>query len=521
MRGRRALSGAAGVVRWLAMLAVCYVGGVAATNLSPTTIETKHYAATVRLSVLPLHTPVLHGPTILGDLDLDFTSPFVAPGIEVGVSVKQNITEVFSSRELSVRTLQPTNEEISKALRDGIAGVGWRFLAGAGTVALVLSLAVHYARGRRWPGRQHLLTVGTAMLVACLATGLGIWQTYRPDNFDSLRTTGLLLELERNKDVLQDVEARGSQATPYILNLLALSQSLRENLVPAQVNQTVSSRVLLVSDIHGENQYGLMRSIVMDQKIDAVIDLGDLVNFGSVTEADAAGLFTGIESLGVPYLFVGGNHDFTSATDRGLLTRLARVPNVVLLQPGDGLYTAYTLKGLRITGFNDPRYFGDDARNTAEKQAPAVDAFTTAMKEQPVPDLVVAHEPAAAEGVDKADITLNGHQHAAGLHGNRIAVGTFTGGGVVSHYVPEESGELRGQPYAFDIAAFGATCQLASLTRYTYRNLVEGAPVYDNVTVINGATIEKPVNPPDSSRSCSSIAPSGSEVVRPEAAATG
>jgi len=94
-------------------------------------------------------------------------------------------------------------------------------------------------------------------------------------------------------------------------------------------------------------------------------------------------------------------------------------------------------------------------------------------------------------------------------------VGTFTGGGVVSHYTPEEgSGELLGQPYAFDIAAFGPTCQLASLTRYTYRNLVEGAPAYDNVTVINGATIEKPAKPRDPSRSCSSIASSGNETIR-------
>ncbi len=237
MWGRRALSTAARVVRWVAMLAVCYVGGVAATNLSPTTIETRHYAATVRLSVLPLHTPVLHGPTVLGDLDLDFTSPFLAPGIEAAVSVKPNITEVFGGRNVSVRTLQPTNEEIAQALRHGILGVGWRFLAGAGTLVLVLSLAVHHARGHRWPARGHLVAVGTAMGVACSATGLGIWQTYRPDNFDSLRTTGLLLELERNKNVLQDVEARGSQATPYILNLLALSQSLRDNLVPRQVSQ--------------------------------------------------------------------------------------------------------------------------------------------------------------------------------------------------------------------------------------------------------------------------------------------
>lgn len=500
------------------MVAVCYVGGVAATNLSPTTIETKNYAATVRLSALPVHNPALHSPTILGDVDLDFISPIIAPGIEVAASVKDSITSVLSGGHLSVRSLQPTNEEISQALRDGILGVGWRFALGAFVAALVLSLTVHYARGHRWPDTRHLVTVATALVVACGTTAVGIWQTYRPSNFDSFRTSGLLFEVERNKDVLQNVEARSSQATPYILNLLALSTSLRENLVPTTVDNTVSTRILLVSDIHGQNQYALMKSIVTSQKIDAVLDLGDLVNFGSVAEADAAGLFAGIESLGVPYLFVGGNHDFSSPTERSLVTRMATVPNVVLLEPTDGVYTTYTLNGLRVTGFNDPRYFGDDAKQTSQKQQPAVDAFNAALKDQPTPDIVASHEPAAVEGADKGDLRINGHQHASILKGNRIGVGTFTGGGVVSHYIQEgDSGELLGQPYAFDIAAFGPTCQLSSLTRYTYRNLIEGNPAYDNVTVINGATIEKPPKNPDPSRSCSSVAPSGqSTFTRPQ-----
>ena len=77
-----------------------------------------------------------------------------------------------------------------------------------------------------------------------------------------------------------------------------------------------------------------------------------------------------------------------------------------------------------------------------------------------MPDVVVAHEPAAAEGVEKADVKINGHMHAAALVGNRIQVGTFTGGGVVSHYIAEgDTGELTGQPYAFDIAAFSPTCR--------------------------------------------------------------
>ena len=36
---------------------------------------------------------------------------------------------------------------------------------------------------------------------------------------------------------------------------------------------------------------------------------------------------------------------------------------------------------------------------------------------------------------------------------------------------------------------FNQTCDLASLTRYTFRNLIQGRPAYDNVSVINGKTI--------------------------------
>ena len=54
---------------------------------------------------------------------------------------------------------------------------------------------------------------------------------------------------------------------------------------------------------------------------------------------------------------------------------MAQVPNVVLLQDPDGAHRELSFHGLRITGFNDPRYFGDDNEDPAGKQAPAVDAY--------------------------------------------------------------------------------------------------------------------------------------------------
>jgi hypothetical protein len=164
-----------------------------------------------------------------------------------------------------------------------------------------------------------------------------------------------------------------------------------------------------------------------------------------------------------------------------------------------------------IAGFNDPRFFGDDNKDNNQEQEPAADAFNKAFADRARPDIVVTHEPAAARMVASATLLVNGHLHKDELEGNRIGVGTFTGGGTLSHFLlnkrgptgtpdpsgkqgssanaADPSGELVGQPYAFDIAVYGQTCELTSLTRYIFRNLIQGRPVYDDVSVINGRTI--------------------------------
>ena len=50
---------------------------------------------------------------------------------------------------------------------------------------------------------------------------------------------------------------------------------------------------------------------------------------------------------------------------------------------------------------------------------------------------------------------------------------------------------------------FGQSCTLTSLTRYTYRNLIQGRPAYDDVQVINGSTIQ-PAAPRAPPARCSS-----------------
>ncbi|WP_347353586.1 metallophosphoesterase [Intrasporangium sp.] len=494
MSGRAWLRRAEMLGRWLAVLVMCYLGGVAATNLAPTVVKTEHYRAVLRLDVVPRPNPVLHAPTILGDVDLRFSSPLVAPGLDVAVSVRPEITGLLTRPDVSVDALEPTDTELSAAIRAAALGLGLRFVLGAAVVALALTLMVHYAMWRR-PRRHYLWLVASGLVAACVVTGAGVSTTFRPDRFQSFTTTGVLGLVRRSAGMLTGVEARADEVTPYVRNLLAVSQALQAKFVPGDLTKPVAARFLLVSDIHGANQYPLMRSIIKEEQIDAVIDSGDLINFGRVQEGEASGLFKSIASLGVPYIFVSGNHDQGSPTDRSLLERLSRIPNVVLLQGPKGTYHELSFHGLRIAGFNDPRWFGDDNKDPVAKEAPAVDAFNRTMADQPEPDIVVAHEPYAVSYVKRAGILVNGHIHKAGLFGNRIQVGTFTGGGLFTHYTTGEDAELTGQPYAFDIATFGTACNLTRLARYSYRNLLEGRPAYDSIQVINGATIEPPDQP--------------------------
>ena len=496
MRGARGWLVPPNLVRVAAAIALvvgCIAGGVAATTLFPSTVETINYRAQLRLSINAEDASQINSPTIFGNINLHFDGPGPAPGILAGVQVKPNITDLLAQPKVSIKALQPSRLELSNAARDAVIGLGLRFAAGSLAVTL-LAIGAYAAWRHGRPPARRLAAAGACWVFACGVTGVSIWQTYQPDRLGEFTTTGILGAVQRNADLLEGVETRAQQTTPYLKNLLALSAALQDKYTPQSLGEPVAARILLVSDIHGGQQYPLMRTIVREEHIDAVVDLGDLLNFGQVAEGDTVSLFKGIESLGVPYLFVRGNHDATRAGDAALLRRMARVPNVVLLQPNEQTYIEQSINGIRIAGFNDPRWFGDNNHNNAAKQVPATEAFTAAFADRPPPDLVVSHEPGAVRDIKRADILAHGHLHSDQLEGNLIGVGTFTGGGPFSHFLQGGDGEeLTGQPSAFDIAVFGQDCQLTSLTRYQFRNVVEGRPAYDDVTLINGARIEPPL----------------------------
>ncbi len=464
-------------------------GGVTATNLDPAIARTQYYEAAVSLSAGPTSLSRLHASTLFGDITVDFSG--FAPGVDAQPRVRDSITTALAEPGLSVTDLQPSTADLDAAVRGAAADLLAHFAVGA-LVGALLVLALYVVVGRRRPGWRHLAGAVAVTLVASAGVGGAVGLTYRADRLRTFSASGLLGMVRQNANLLTDVEARANQTAPYVKNLLALSSALQRKYAPQDLDRATAARILLVSDIHGANWYPMMRQVVETEGVDAVIDSGDLVNFGTVEEARAAKLFAGIESLGVPYLFVRGNHDATSPTDTALLRRLAEVPNATVLDPGDEDYVEANVDGVRIAGFNDPRFFGDDNTDNAAKQAPARARFARTFAGD-APDVVVSHEPYAVEGVDFGQVRVNGHIHSDDLEGNRIGIGTFTGGGPFSHFIQGAAGEEQtGQPSAFDVLAFGTDCGVTTLTRYQFRDVVEGYPAYDDISLINGSTFAAP-----------------------------
>ena len=235
--------------------------------------------------------------TVVGSVSAQFAG--IAPGVQVSPRVKPSITDLVASGNLDAASLDVSPQERTRVITEAAVGVGLRFAAG-GVLGLLLCLGVVRLRRRTLPHRRTVLGASLVTAVTLSTLGLSAWRTYDPDRLVELRSSGLLQLAIANRDLLDDVEQRADQATPYLRNLLALSTAMQQEYAPEAEDDTAALKVLLVSDVHASNQYALMRTIVREQDIDVVIDSGDLINFGRVQEAGLSNLYRSISSLGVP-----------------------------------------------------------------------------------------------------------------------------------------------------------------------------------------------------------------------------
>ncbi|MGH3367570.1 MAG: metallophosphoesterase family protein [Nocardioidaceae bacterium] len=464
------------LVTALVVVGAAAVGGLALGSTWASTVQNSDYRVSTRL----IARSEVEIPTNIGTATFD--THLWGPGAEITVSALA-LPPVERSAGAQFIDLRAELEEITAMAREAGLRSLWKFVAGA-VGGVLLGIAVrrgvarpHHAQNN--PGSA-LRTVAGG-LAAAVATSVawcgGTAVTFDDHYGGGLEADGLLAVGMSTGDLLQELNSRDQAYAGYVQSLATYITELREAASPA-ATAPVAVRALLVSDLHGRNVYPQLRRVVESQRIDFVVDAGDLAQWGTGVELSARPeLVRGIESLGVPYVFVKGNHDGPAT-----VAELEEIPNVVVL---DGRVTE--LAGLSLLGVPDPRLYQDGgpvesedpgkveqlerrAAEQAVRALPAVDGQV---------DLAVMHHPSGAVELAEltdAPVSISGHTHRPALvtDQNRldITVGTTGAAGIRTFVGQRVDGKFVPIPQSFDIIDFGSHCHPVSLTRFSYPDVL-------------------------------------------------
>ena len=197
------------------------------------------------------------------------------------------------------------------------------------------------------------------MSLAVVVAGAGVAAaTWDPDSIAEPEYSGLLASAPT---VVGDAESIVSDFQKYEAQLAKLVTNVSRlydvtSTLPAYRPDPSTVRVLFVSDLHlNPSAWEVIRSITDQFDIDVIVDAGDISDHGSAAEN---AFIDPIATLGVPYVWVRGNHD-SSITQAAV----AAQPNAVVL---DG--ETAEVGGLRFVGAGDPRFTPD--KDTRDAPAP-------------------------------------------------------------------------------------------------------------------------------------------------------
>jgi predicted MPP superfamily phosphohydrolase len=312
-------------------------------------------------------------------------------------------------------------DEVTADLRSALVRLGWT-TAGLALAGAALTSFVIYRR--RW---EPLFAVGitTALLVTTAGVGVATW---RPEALSQPTYTGLLVNANSLIGSAEDIAARFDAYRASLEDLVANVGSLYATLsaLPAPGGTTDSVVLLHVSDLHlNPAGFDLMREVVDQFQVDGVLDTGDITDWGSRPENR---LITSVGTLGVPYVYIRGNHD--STTTAGLI---ATQPKATVLDD-----SAVTVAGIQIVGTADPRFTPDKTTGDDEagpdvltESGSGLADFVGTLDEPPA--VAMVHEPKQALPLDGVvPLVLAGHTHERAVSvmdgGTRLMVEGSTGG---------------------------------------------------------------------------------------------
>ena len=312
-------------------------------------------------------------------------------------------------------------DEVSDDLRSALVRLALVTTGVAITGAAVASLIAL----RRW--RESAIAAGVTTVLLLGAAGLGA-ATWRPEALSQPTYTGLLVNANSLIGNAQDIVARFDAYRASLEDLVANVGTLYSTISalpdPGGTDDTVA--LLHVSDLHlNPAGFDLMRQVVDQFKVDGVLDTGDITDWGSAPENQLIG---SVGQLGVPYVYIRGNHD--SATTAALI---AGQPNATVLDD-----SAVTVAGIEIVGARDPLFTpdkstGDDAAGDDVLTASGQDLADLIETLPDTPAVALVHDPKQAAPLDgNVPLVLAGHTHERDVSvlddGTRLMVEGSTGG---------------------------------------------------------------------------------------------
>lgn len=366
-------------------------------------------AAQVRADVGPFDCtvaarPSLRGATFvrlapLGSIELDTHTAPIAIELRVDELRPEEAERIATDPEV----LEGLEDELAVDVRAALQALALRGLVASIVGGALGGLA---ARGA-WRNGITGAMVGTA-LAGTLATASIV--TFTPRAVAEPRYTGLLTIAPRAVGDVQAVVERFDDYRAQLMDLVGNVVTLYRTAegLPTLAAGDDAVRVLHVSDLHNNPQgFDLAAQLVQQFEVDAVIDTGDTTDWGTSSEAR---LLDRIGELGVPYVWVRGNHD-----SHGIQRVVASQPQAIVLD-GD----AADVAGLRIWGIGDPRYTPDkDQPGGVDVEVERIERFSRDVErsigeaDPARVDIVAVHDVRAAGRIgDRVPLILAGHTHS-------------------------------------------------------------------------------------------------------------
>ncbi|PRY31298.1 metallophosphoesterase [Pseudosporangium ferrugineum] len=385
---------------WAAVLLVSLTGVVIGTMLF----------AQSQIAVGPFRADMSISPSIeggseidippLGSLHLDSHDGPIHLKVDLG-SLDQQRTEALIDDPTAISAAgQSAVDDVTK----GVLQLGLRALGAAIVCALVLSALIF----------RNIRRVASAGVLALVVTGgsLGLAAgTVRPDSISEPRYEGLLVNAPAvvgdARRIADNYGRYADQLAELVSNVSRIYTTVSTLPVEPSGNTT---RILHVSDLHlNPTSWNVIRTVIKSWDIDAVVDTGDIVDWGSSAETSYV---NAIGQLGVPYIYVRGNHDSTA-----IQAAVARQRNATVL---DNSMT--TINGLTIAGIGDPEFTPDKSETppAATADDPGGNLLltsgqrlaTTIAQSNTKVGVALVHDPAMAPPLSGVvPVVLAGHTH--------------------------------------------------------------------------------------------------------------